>query len=152
MELEKAVSDIGKNIANFYILNVAGRMVEEIMKEQDRKKVMEMFLGNEDVTQLNKLTITILLNILRQYESKCDISESAKAGNLLRREVLITGSCWAYGSSVHRMRVQSAEGICDKMGHNTKVCISLFKMCHSVDEKECIAQINVSWFVAKLEN
>ena len=141
IELEETVLNMGKNIANFHVINVAGKMVEEIMQEQDRKKVIEKFMGDEDVNHLNKkMTRTILLDIISQYESRCDIVEGAKAGDLLRREDLIKGSCWACGSSVHqtrdcRRREDLVCEICDRRGHNTKVCILQFKMCHYCGRK-----------------
>ena len=137
IDLEETVSTMASSIPDFCVINLAGRMVKEIMKQENRKEVMNTFMGEEDTNHLNKnMTRRILLDIVTQYE-KCELVEGVKVSDILSREELLNSiaSCWACGSSAHetrdyRRREELRCECCVRNGHSTKVCIWQLRMCH----------------------
>ena len=105
--LEDSITYKGREIRNLKVIGIAGMMTEAILHSNNRREVIEKYVGERDVNHLNAdITREILLDITRKYERNCDIIPGAKAANLLRREDLQRGRCWA----------------CNEGGHETREC------------------------------
>ena len=105
--LEDSITYKGREILNLKVIGIAGMMIEAILHRNDRREAIEKYAGERDVNHMNTdITREILLDISRKYVGNCDIIPGAKAANLIRREDLQRGRCWA----------------CNEGGHETREC------------------------------
>ena len=139
--LEDSIRHKGREIRNMEVIGIAGMMTEAILHSTNRREAIERYVGDRDVNHLNAaITREILLDITRKYEGNCDVIPGAKATNLIRREDLQRGRCWACNEGGHETRECGRRErltceICEKNGHVAAVCMLQYRMCHYCGRK-----------------